>query len=49
MLRQSRNDEAHLSPNASEDDKNAALKVISTMYLFVVAHSVTELECEGII
>ena len=49
MLRKWRNDEAHLSPNATEDDVNAALKVVSTMYLYVVAHSITELEISGVL
>ena len=49
MLRQWRNDEAHLSPNATEDEVNAALKVVSTMYLYVVAHSITELEISGVL
>lgn len=44
-----KNDEAHLSPNATEDDVNAALKVVSTMYLYVVAHSITELEISGVL
>ena len=49
MLRKWRNDEAHLSPNATEDDVNAALKVVSTMYLYVVAHIITELEISGVL
>lgn len=49
LLRQWRNDEAHLSPNAAEDEVNAALKVVSTMYLYVVAHCITELEISGIL
>ena len=44
LLRQWRNDEAHLSPNATEEEVNAAIKVVSTMYLYVVANSVTDLE-----
>lgn len=44
MLRQWRNDEAHLSPNATEEEVNAAIKVVSTMYLYVVANSITDLE-----
>ena len=49
MLRQWRNDEAHLSPNATEEEVNAAIKVVSTMYLYVVANSVTDLEVSGIL
>ncbi len=44
LLRQWRNDEAHISPNATEEEVNAAIKVVSTMYLYVVANSVTDLE-----
>ena len=44
MLRQWRNDEAHLSPNATEEEINAALKVITAMYLYVVGYSITDLE-----
>jgi type I restriction enzyme R subunit len=49
MLRQWRNDEAHLSPHATEDEVNAALKVVSTMYLYVIAHNITELEIAGVL
>ena len=49
MLRQWRNDEAHLSPNATENEVNAALKVVSTMYLYVIAHNITELEIAGVL
>ena len=49
LLRQWRNDEVHLSPNATEDEVNAALKVVSTMYLYVVAYSITDLEVEGVL
>ena len=49
LLRQWRNDEVHLSPNATEEEVNAALKVVSTMYLYVVAYSITDLEVEGVI
>ena len=38
MLRQWRNDEAHLSPNASNEEIDAALKVVTAMYLYVVGN-----------
>ena len=47
MLRQWRNDEAHLSPNATDDEINVALKVVTAMYLFVVGNNITELESAG--
>ena len=49
MLRQWRNDEAHLSPNASEEEINAAAKIISSMYIYVVSNSVRDLEESGIL
>lgn len=48
MLRQWRNDEAHLSPNATEKDINAALKVVTSMYMYVVGNNITDLERAGI-
>ena len=45
LLRQWRNDEAHLSPNATEEEINAALKVVTSMYLYVVGNNITDLEC----
>ena len=47
MLRQWRNDEAHLSPNATDEEINVALKVVTAMYLFVVGNNITELESSG--
>lgn len=47
LLRQWRNDEAHLSPNATDDEIDAALKVVTAMYLFVVGNNITELESTG--
>lgn len=47
LLRQWRNDEAHLSPNATEDEINAALKVVTSMYLYVVGNNITDLESVG--
>jgi type I restriction enzyme R subunit len=47
LLRQWRNDEAHLSPNATEDEINAALKVVTSMYLYVIGNNITDLESAG--
>ncbi len=44
MLRQWRNDEAHIAPNATEQEVNMAIKVVGAMYLYVVANSMRELE-----
>ena len=47
MLRQWRNDEVHLAPNASESEVDAAIKVVTSMYLFVTGNVITELEMAG--
>lgn len=44
LLRQWRNQEAHLAPNASEEEVNAALHVVTAMYLYVTGNSITDLE-----
>ena len=44
LVRQWRNDEVHLSPNATVEEINAALKVVVSMYLYVVGSNITELE-----
>lgn len=47
MLRQWRNDEAHIAPNAPETEVNAAIKIVSAIYLYVTGYSITELEMAG--
>lgn len=47
LLRQWRNDEAHLSPNATDEEVNAALKIVTSMYMFVVGNNITDLEMAG--
>lgn len=42
LLRQWRNDEAHLSPNATDEEVNAALKIVTSMYMFVVGNNITD-------
>ena len=47
ILRQWRNDEAHIAPNAPEAEVNAAIKIVSAIYLYVTGYSITELEMAG--
>lgn len=47
LLRQWRNDETHLSPNATDEEVNAALKIVTSMYMFVVGNNITDLEMAG--
>ena len=47
LVRQWRNDEVHLSPNATVEEINAALKVVTSMYLFVAGSNITGLEMAG--
>lgn len=47
LLRQWRNDEVHLSPNATDEEVNAALKIVTSMYMFVVGNNITDLEMAG--
>jgi type I restriction enzyme R subunit len=44
MVRQWRNDEAHKAPISTDDEVNAAIKILVAMYLFVTGHSITDLE-----
>lgn len=39
-----RNDQAHTAPTASEQEVDAAIKVVVAMYLYVTGYSITELE-----
>lgn len=47
MLRQWRNDEVHLAPNAPERDVDAAIKIVTSMYLYVTGCVITDLEMAG--
>lgn len=47
QLRQWRNQEAHLAPSASEAEVNAALHVVTAIYLYVTGNSITDLEENG--
>lgn len=44
MVKTWRNDESHISPTASEEEFDAAIKIIIAMYGYVTACSITELE-----
>lgn len=47
MLRQLRNDESHGSMNMTEQEVDAALRIVIDMYLFVTGMNITELETAG--
>lgn len=47
MLRQLRNDESHGSMNMTEQEVDAALRIVIDMYLFVTGMNITELEAAG--
>lgn len=47
ILRQLRNDEAHGSVSASEQEVNAAIGIVIDMYLYAVGTNITELESNG--
>ena len=47
VLNQSRNNEAHISPTASEQEINAAINIIITMYFFATGSCITDLEMNG--
>src|SRR5574344_1293011 len=44
MVRQWRNDEAHRAPITTDEEVNAAIKILMAMYLFVTGSSITDLE-----
>ena len=46
MVRQWRNDEAHRAPITTDEEVNAAIKVLVAMYLFVTGNSITDLEMQ---
>ena len=45
-VRQWRNDEAHRAPITTDEEVNAAIKVLVAMYLFVTGNSITDLEMQ---
>ena len=47
MVKEWRNKEAHISPTASEQEIDAAINIIITMYFFATGSCITELESNG--
>ena len=47
LVRQWRNDEAHLAPNSTVEELIAATHIIVTMYVFVVSQHTTDLDMAG--
>ena len=46
-MRNLRNDESHVTPDASEEDIIASSRIVTTLYLYITAHSITDLEMSG--
>lgn len=46
-MRNLRNDESHVTPDASEEDIIASSRIVATLYLYITAHSITDLEMSG--
>ncbi|MGL5893860.1 MAG: type I restriction endonuclease subunit R [Bacteroidales bacterium] len=46
LVKQWRNDESHIAPSASAKELKSSIHIVATMYLFVVAHCITELEMQ---
>jgi type I restriction enzyme R subunit len=42
-----RNSESHISPTASEQELNAAINIIITMYCYATGSCITDLEMNG--
>ena len=47
LVKDWRNDESHISPTVSEQELDAAIQVIITMYCYTTGSSITELEMNG--
>ena len=47
LVKEWRNNEAHISPTASEQEINAAINIIITMYFFATGSCITDLEING--
>lgn len=47
MLKTWRNDESHISPTATEQELNAALNIIITMYCYAAGSCISDLEMNG--
>ena len=46
-MRSLRNDESHISPDTTEEEVVASSRLVATLYLYITAHSITELEMAG--
>lgn len=46
-MRNMRNDESHVTPDASEEEIVASSRIVTTLYLYITANSITELEMSG--
>lgn len=47
MVKEWRNSESHISPTASEEELNAAIKIITTMYCYATGACITDLKRNG--
>lgn len=47
MVRQWRNEESHAAPHSTEAEVSAGVKVVTAMYLYATARSITDLEMAG--
>lgn len=48
MIKEWRNFESHISPTASKQEVDAAIKIIITMYFFATGSCITDLEMAGL-
>ena len=47
MVKEWRNSESHISPTATEQELNAAISIITTMYCYATGSCITDLEMNG--
>ena len=48
LVKDWRNDESHISPTVTEQELDAAIKIIIIMYAYATGSSITDLECNGL-
>lgn len=46
-VRNLRNDESHVTPDATEEEIVELSRIVTTLYLYITAHSITDLEISG--
>lgn len=46
-MRNLRNDESHVTPDASEEEIITSSRIVTTLYIYITAHSITDLEMSG--